>query len=84
MQVKATPRFIKNLDKLDATVKRRILKRTGELVDDPYKGKALKGELSGLFSLRVGDYRVIYWIDEKEGIVWLIDVGHRKRVYNRV
>ena len=53
-------------------------------VDGPYKGKALKGELSGLFSLRVGDYRVIYWINEKEGIVWLIDVGHRKRVYNRV
>jgi len=84
MQVKATPRFIKNLDKLDAAVKRRILKKAGELADDPYKGKALKGELSGLFSLRVGDYRAIYWINEKEGIVWLVDVGHRKRIYRGV
>lgn len=83
MQVKATPRFVKNLDKLGAVIKRRILGKASELADDPYEGKMLKGELSGLFSLRVGDYRVIYWIDEKEGTIWLVNVGHRKRVYKR-
>ena len=83
MQVKATPRFIKDLGKLDAAIKRRILKETSELADDPYAGKALKGELSGLFSLRIGDYGAIYWINEKEGIVWLVDVGHRKKIYRR-
>lgn len=81
MQVKATPRFVKSLDKLDAAVKRRILNKASELGDSPYEGKMLKGELSGLFSLRVGDYRIIYWIDEKESTVWLVDVGHRKRIY---
>ena len=81
MQVKATPRFIKSLDKLDAVVKRRILDKTSGLADDPYEGKMLRGELSGLFCLRVGDYRVIYWIDKKEGTVWLVDIGHRKRIY---
>jgi mRNA interferase RelE/StbE len=84
MQVKATPRFIKSLDKLDATIRRRILGKAGKLADDPYEGKTLKGELSGLFSLRVGDYRIIYWVDEKENTVWLVDVGHRKRIYTRV
>ena len=83
MQVNATPRFVKSLDKLDAVVKRRILGKASELADDPYAGKMLRGELSGLFSLRVGDYRIIYWIDEKEGTVWLVDVGHRKRAYRR-
>jgi mRNA interferase RelE/StbE len=84
MQVKATPLFIRSLDKLDAAIKRRILNKTGELAVDPYEGKMLKGELSGLFSLRVGDYRVIYWVDEKEDTVWLVNVGHRKRIYGRV
>jgi mRNA interferase RelE/StbE len=64
-------------------VKRRILEKVRELVDNPYEGKMLKGELSGIFSLRVGDYRAIYWIDEKECVVWLVDVGHRKHVYGR-
>ena len=50
MQVKATPRLVKSLDKLDAVVKRRILDKAGELADDPYGGKMLKGELSGLLA----------------------------------
>ena len=84
MQVKATSRFIKSLDKLDASIKRRILDKVTGLTDNPYDGKMLRGELRGLFSLRVGNYRVIYWIDEKESIVWLINIGHRKRIYERV
>jgi mRNA interferase RelE/StbE len=83
MRVKATPRFIKSLDKFDAAIKRRILSKASGLADDPYAGKMLKGELSGLLSLRVGDYRTIYWVDEKESTVWLVDVGHRKRIYER-
>ncbi len=48
---------------------------------DPYLGKPLRGELSGKWSLRVGDYRVIYKIDEQEKILTLLNVGHRKAVY---
>lgn len=83
MQVKTTPQFVKSLDRLDTPVKRRILEKARELADDPHEGKMLRGELGGLFSLRVGDYRVIYWIDYKENTVWLVDVGHRKKIYRR-
>lgn len=44
-------------------------------------GKPLKGELSDKWSLRVGDYRIIYMIDEKEKAVVLYSVGHRRKVY---
>jgi len=84
MQVKATPRFVKSLNKLDTAIKQRVLHKTTELADNPYDGKMLRSELRGLFSLRVGDYRIIYWVDEKENIVWLVNVGHRRRVYERV
>jgi mRNA interferase RelE/StbE len=84
MQVKATPRFIESLNKLDTAIKQRVLHKTTELADNPYDGKMLRSELRGLFSLRVGDYRIIYWVDDKENIVWLVNVGHRRRVYERV
>jgi mRNA interferase RelE/StbE len=44
-------------------------------------GKPLRGELSGNWSLRIGDYRIIYRIDEDEKILTLLRVGHRKTVY---
>lgn len=50
MRVKATPQFIKSLGKFDVAVRQRILDKAGELADDPYEGKMLKGKLSGLFS----------------------------------
>ena len=84
MQVKVTPRFIKSLHKLDTLIKKRILDKASELADNSYRGKMLRGELRGLFSMRVGDYRVIYLINEKEDIIWLVNVDHRKRVYGRV
>lgn len=48
---------------------------------DPFQGKRLKGKLSGDYSLRVGDYRVIYTIYRDRLIVYIIDLGHRKDIY---
>jgi mRNA interferase RelE/StbE len=36
---------------------------------------------SGLFKLRVGDYRIIYQLKEHEVIVVIVKVGHRREVY---
>ena len=51
------------------------------LRSDPYQGKKLKGEYYGDFSLRVGDYRIIYTIYKEKLIVYIIDLGHRKDIY---
>ena len=52
------------------------------LVQNPRQlGKPLTGELSGLYSYRVGDYRVMYSIVEKEVRISVIRIGHRKDVY---
>ena len=46
--------------------------------------KKLKGEKNkGLLRLRVGDYRVIYSVDNGELIVYVIDAGNRGEIYNR-
>jgi mRNA interferase RelE/StbE len=43
--------------------------------------KSLKGELSGYYRYRVGDYRVIYEIDDNSKLVTILLIAHRSRVY---
>lgn len=74
---------VDDISELDGSAK-RIIKKTIEekLMVDPLKfGKPLIRNLSGLFKLRVGDYRIIYQVKEKEVIVVVIKIGHRKEVY---
>ncbi len=52
-----------------------------KLADEPHIGKPLRGELSGKWSLRVGDHRIIYVINEQEKAVILYSVSHRKKAY---
>jgi len=41
----------------------------------------LRGDLLGKWTLRIGDYRIIYTINEHEKTVILYDAKHRKTVY---
>lgn len=70
----------KNLIDLHPEVYKRVTKALKTLEENP-KQNTLK--LSGRdgYRLRVGDYRIIYEIDEINKIVTILDVGHRKDVY---
>jgi mRNA interferase RelE/StbE len=51
---------------------------------DPRHGnniKRLKGELSGYLRYRVGDWRVIYRIDDASSRVNVVEIAHRREVY---
>ncbi len=73
-------RDLKNLDRKAAA---RILDAIeGELAVNPELGKALTGGFKGLYSYRVGDYRVIYARTGGECIL-VLRVGHRGKVYKR-
>lgn len=51
------------------------------LKTNPYQGKRLKGKLAGDYSLRVGDYRIIYTVHQDRLRVYIIDLGHRREIY---
>jgi mRNA-degrading endonuclease RelE of RelBE toxin-antitoxin system len=54
----------------------------GPLTDNPQRvGKALRGDLVGLHSARVGAYRVVYKIDEDARSVRVFHIDHRADVY---
>jgi mRNA interferase RelE/StbE len=55
---------------------------TGPLLKEPYRvGKRLLPPMDDRFSARRGTYRIIYRIDDKNRIVTVVDVDHRRDVY---
>jgi len=78
-QIVHTPRFERNFKKLSFELQRRIAENVLLLEADPGVGKSLHGELKGLFSLRVGRYRVVYEIQERR--IVLHAVAHRRAAY---
>lgn len=79
---KATKQFFK----LNQIVQKLILNELEKIeqFDDPrLHGKALKGQLKTFWRYRVGKYRVITVIEDKKLIITVIEVGHRKDIYQK-
>lgn len=49
----------------------------------PPGSAALRGDLQGLFRLRVGDWRIVYEVDEAARLVTVTELAHRSKVYKR-
>lgn len=76
----------KQLRNLDPTASRRITKylreRVAPAADPRSMGAALKGdELGQFWKYRVGDYRVIAEIRDREVRILVVRLGHRRDVY---
>jgi len=75
------PKAVKELSKLEPQIGSRIRERLRDLENNPETaGKVLKP--SRFWRLRIGDYRVIYEIDNAEKRVIVLFIGHRKRIYD--
>lgn len=80
LEIKKTVR--KELDDLPDTIYLKIDEAILSLKENPFpypQSKKLKGEDKR--RLRVGDYRVVYTVDEKEKVITIFRVRHRKEVY---
>lgn len=79
-------RALKELKKLDKTVQKKILKflntRIAILEDPRVSGKPLSYDKHGLWRYRLQDFRIICRIDDAEVTILVVQVGHRKDVYN--
>ena len=63
-------------------VKKEITKiLEGEIAYNPLLGKPLHGVLKGLRSQRVGNLRIIYQIIKNKLVIMVINLEHRKKVY---
>jgi mRNA-degrading endonuclease RelE of RelBE toxin-antitoxin system len=82
-QVVVARRAAKDLRRLERAEQRAILASLDGLGSNPRSGKPLVGELAGIWSLRRGDYRILYRIDDEVRRVEVARIAHRREVYRR-
>lgn len=81
-RVVVLPAARRRLLRLDPPVRQRVGALIDSLATDPRPTgvKALQGK-PGLLRVRIRDHRVVYRVEDRELLVLVITVGHRRQVY---
>jgi mRNA interferase RelE/StbE len=78
-----TFRSLKDIRKLEGNIKTRIGKALRRYEQDPLKySEKLKDPKLGTYRFRIGEYRVIFDIEDDEIVI--LRVGHRKDIYRKL
>ena len=87
-RIETTPEFDEDLRSLDRTVARRVIDKVEWLAEHPeslrFPLRHLPNDLKGLHKYRVGDYRILLWVDRKAQSLTLYGVRHRREIYDRL
>lgn len=83
--VYVAPAADRSLQKLPDAVQRRIVSAIEALADDPRPlgAKKLAGQAENLWRIRVGDYRIVYQIQDERLVVLVLRIGHRGGIYRK-
>lgn len=75
----------KDLRHLPNDVIKRVIAKARELRDVPRPPgcKRLVGEKEDLWRVRIGNYRIIYTIEDSICIIDIRRIGHRRNIYNK-
>lgn len=74
----------KELSKLPVKVRARAKQKLNQLaaLENPtIIAKALKGNHSGCYRIRIGDYRLLFYLEEDTRTIVVIALAHRSKVY---
>jgi mRNA interferase RelE/StbE len=87
-EIELSAKAIAGLDQLDPSQAKRILRflndRVAMLENPRAIGQALRGsDLGSFWKYRVGDYRIIVDIRDKEIKIIAVRIGHRRQIYDR-
>jgi mRNA interferase RelE/StbE len=80
--VRLNTRVGKVLDRLPPDIRRRLVRRLEALEDNPRpRGVEKLSGVDELYRVRVGTYRIVYAIRDRELVVIVVRIGHRRDVY---
>lgn len=84
-RITALPAVDKDLDRLGRSVERRIAARIDALASNPRPSgvEPIAGK-PGYYRVRVGDYRIVYSVDDRAEMITIVIVGHRRDIYERM
>lgn len=80
--IEFVPSAARELANLDQAMKRRLARRIDQLAAEPRGAGSLK--LRGadeVWRARVGDYRIVYQIEDDRLLVLVVKIGHRRDAY---
>ena len=82
--VQLAPAAKRQLRKLDRSIQERVVRRLEKLEKDPRPSgvEKMEGDES-TYRIRMGEYRIVYEIQNKVLVVLVLKVGHRREVYRR-
>ena len=85
-KVEYTPKAVKQLTKLDKYTRNLIYawidKNLQDCENPRIHGKGLTSNRSGQWIYRIGDYRLVCEIYDKKITILVLEIGHRKNIYN--
>ncbi len=79
--VELLPSAAKAIAKLERHVQVRIARRVDRMADDPRANAAKLVGSDDLWRARVGDFRILYRIDDERLVILVIRIAHRREVY---
>lgn len=87
-RVRPLPSFERNLGKLHKQAVKRVLEKIDRLAENQELMKGPMGnmpkDLAGLHKVRVGDWRVFFWVDHERKELVLYGVDRRDYVYKKL
>ncbi len=73
---------VKSLRRVPKDVQKRSIDAIDGLADDPYPAGSVKMVgYETLYRIRIGDWRIVYEVNEEQGLVTILAVAHRRDVY---
>ena len=77
-----TPAAQRQFDRLDSPTQRRVARAIDGLSENPrHAGVRKLAQQENLWRIRVGNYRAIYEIRDRQLVVVIVTIGHRSDVY---
>ena len=78
------PAAKRDLKRLPKDALRRVGTAITSLANDPHPAGSTKLSGTDFYRVRVGDYRVIYRVQEQQVVVLVLRVGHRRDIYRNL
>ncbi|MCP4418573.1 MAG: type II toxin-antitoxin system RelE/ParE family toxin [Chloroflexi bacterium] len=83
-EIRLTAKARRFYEKAEKPLARKLNRCFDKLAQNPYahpNTKRLQGKFAGYFRYRVGDWRVVYEVNENEAVVIVLIIAHRRNVY---
>jgi mRNA interferase RelE/StbE len=83
-EIRFSPSVVHLVEDADSPLRNRLERCFDQLRQNPRHHnniKRLKGEFAGIYRFRIEDWRVLYRINEEARQIVIVDIGHRRDVY---